>query len=140
MKVIGGLFILLCIYHSAVGQEKKASITVFSVNMFTETVISVPCNDFMKTFNKTIDTLVCYSLDSLAMMENFLKRVTYLKKSADVDTRAKIVFVNRSGKAVDICMDMFDVCVNGRAIKSYPDFRLYLLSWVPKKQHVNSPR
>jgi hypothetical protein len=139
MKIIGVSFIFLCIYHSAFGQEKKASVTVLSVNMFTETIISVPCNDFIRTFNKAIDTSICYSKDSLAAMENFLKRVTYLKKSKDVDTRVRIVFVNGSGKVVDICMDMFDSCVNGRTIKSYPEFRLYLLSLVPKKQRVNSP-
>ena len=46
----------------------------------------------------------------------------------------KINFINESGERVIICMNLSDVCVNGRLIEEYPVFMEFLRSLIPKKQ------
>lgn len=51
---------------------------------------------------------------------------------AHMDTRARIVFVDAGGKVTVICMDRWDLCVNGRIIRAYPAFYAYLRSLVSR--------
>lgn len=138
MKNLVSLLMLVLICTSSSGQQLGASLKIYSVNLFIETSNDVSCARFMDAFNRMIDTSVCYSADTLKAMDNYLNQINYLKKSKNFNARIKFIYINKLGKATDICMNMLNICVNGHAIKYYPEFRLYLLSLVPKKQLVDT--
>ena len=81
-----------------------------------------------------ITTNVVCAKDSIRELEDLLSHIKYSNNSHSIDARAKINFINESGERVIICMNLSDVCVNGRLIEEYPVFMEFLRSLIPKKQ------
>src|ERR1700744_5416200 len=121
MKKTTVLLVFICLNIFLYAQKKRPAIRMYSVNIFTRTIASVPCNEFMKTFQGHMDTTVCYSQDSLDAIDAFLKRFRYSKSSEDIDARIKFEYLNKYGKVTNICMDMFKMSLNGQTIQDYPD-------------------
>lgn len=115
-------------------QQVHPSITVYSVNLYTETVIAISCERFIDQFSKQMDTTVCYSADSLRTIETFLKHVRYSTSGDHVDTRVQFNIVNLAGKTIKICMGKFDLFVNDHVVRKNTAFFAYMRSLVPKKQ------
>ena len=126
------LYMLLYFSQSATSQHPKASISVYSVDLGIETVLSIPCNEFKTQFLGHIDSTVCYSPDTLQAITVFLKHIHRSRTRQQVDTRVRFIFIDLDGKETDICMDRFDLCVNGRVIRNYPKFYIFMRSLVPK--------
>lgn len=97
-----------------------------------ETPIAITCNDFVTGFARQLDTEVCRATDTLQAVTEFLRHSRPGSHRDHIDTRARIVFVDSTGNTTVICMDRWDLCVNGRIIRAYPAFYAYLRSLVPK--------
>lgn len=132
------LFVIILFLSLAVkGQSKDhRSIGIYSVNFFASTITSINCDSFFSQFEGWIDTSVCYSRDSIIILDNFLDNIKYAAENTPLNTRAKILFVTKSGRKVSICIDMFQVAVNDKLIVDYPDFFKYLRALIPKKQFL----
>ncbi len=50
---------------------------------------------------------------TLRAVASFLRRVRVGSHRDQIDTRARFVFADAGGKTTDICMDRWDLCVNG---------------------------
>lgn len=134
MKVFPIFLSLVFISLLSFGQTKKQrSILVLSVNLYISTYIGIPCEKFEKAFENRIDTNKVCSIDSIEMLDKFLDNVQYAKDNKILDTRAKLIFVNKSGKNVTLCLDMFRISVDGASIVNSPAFYNYLRSLMPKK-------
>lgn len=140
MKKVLVLLFLMCLSRFLQAQKRDPAIWVYSVNMYTRTIVNVSCDGFMKAFEGRIDSIVCYSKDSLDEINTFLKSVRYRKNAEDIDARVKFEYVSPSGKVNNICMDLFEISLNGRIIENFPEFYKYLSSLVPKRQLVPKGR
>jgi hypothetical protein len=126
------VFIITVLFVRA--QPARPSITVYSVNLYTETVIAISCDRFMDQFSKQMDTTVYYSTDSLRAIDNFLQSVRYSTNGGHVDTRVQFDIVNSAGKTIKICMGKFNLYVNDHVVRKNVAFFAYMRSLLPKKQ------
>jgi hypothetical protein len=130
----GYLICLLSFYSAgAFAQPVRPSITIYSVDFRTETIIGIPCDQFMTQFARQLDTTVYRAPDTLRPIALFLQHIHPSRHHDHLDTRASLVFINSRGKATEICMDRWDLCVNGKIIRADPAFYKYLQSLVPKE-------
>jgi len=135
-RPIKAVFILLFwIGISAAGraQPSRSRITVYSVYFGIESIIAVPCDQFKTQFEKRMDTTVCLAPDTLRAVASFLQHVRFGSHRDHIDTRAQFVFVDTGGKTTVICMDRWDICIDGQIIRGYPAFYRYLRLLVPKR-------
>jgi hypothetical protein len=129
------LFATTILYTISFAQkDQQRSISILSVNFYIETFYAIPCENFMIQFKERIDSNVVLSKDTVHALDNFLENLRYSKENKALDTRAKIIFVNRLGVNITICMDMFNISVDGNLIKRNQKLSLFLRSVVPKKQ------
>lgn len=122
---------------SSFGQMKeKRSIFILSVNFFTTTIISVPCESFATQFERQIKTNEVYAEDSIIMLDKFIKSIKFSKnqKEFDLDTKAKMIYKNVVGDKVTICTDGFNVLINGNLVKKNKSFLRFILSLIPEQQ------
>jgi hypothetical protein len=138
-----GYLLCLLFFYSAVAfaQPVRPSVTIYSVDFRTETIIAIPCGQFMAQFAQHLDTTVCRAPDTLRAITLFLQDIHPSRHRDHLDTRARLVFIDSCGKATDIFMDRWDLCVNGKVIRPDTAFYAYLQSLVPKEHpHMRSAR
>lgn len=116
------------------GQNKaQRSILVLSVNLYTTSTFSIPCEKFEKSFKSRIEVNEVCSIDSIEMLDKFLDKLQYSKTNEKLNTRAQFIFKNKLGKNVTICIDMFRISVDGACVENSPEFLKFLHSLMPKK-------
>jgi hypothetical protein len=119
---------------SAHGQKNKTrTILVLSTNLFTTTIIAVPCDSFEAQFKGAMDTAFISSPEKIAILDGLVKKIGYSKKESWPDTRAEFIFMNSDGKQFRIYMDMFDIFIAGHLVENKELFR-FLRSLIPRRQ------
>ena len=109
-------------------------IQILSVNFYTTTTISIPCKKFEANFRIIMDTTVVHSKDSIKLLDKLISTVKFSKENTNIDTRAKIIFLNRYGKRKIICLGMFDISIDGKTIAPNKQLSKFVRSLIPKKQ------
>lgn len=113
------LICLLSFYSAGVfSQPVRPSITIYSVDFRTETIIDIPCDQFMTQLARKQDTTAYRAPDTLRAIALFLQHIHPSRHRNHLDTRAELVFIDSRGKATEIAMDRWDLCVNGKVIKT----------------------
>lgn len=131
--------ILSCslIFNFSYGQQgNKQSIVIESINFYTKTIAAISCNNFESELGPMITRNLVTAKDSMTKLENFIANVKYLRDNEPLDARAKFIYVSKAGKKISICMNLFDICVQGRKIEQDTAFFNFLKSLVPKNQLV----
>jgi hypothetical protein len=72
--------------------------------------------------------------DSIQMLDWFLKKIKFAQKKESIDVRAKFIYEKGDNSKIEICIDSFNVVVNGSLIKPDRKFLGFLKSLVPKEQ------
>lgn len=130
--LISAIFILVSLF--SFGQKKKQrSILMRSINFYTTTLIAISCENFEKSLSR-IEINEIRSVDSIKMLDKYLEKPQYLKADGNLDVRAKLVFTNKHGKVVTICMDNFYASINGKCVDKSSELYKYLRSLIPQKQ------
>jgi len=135
--------ILFTIIFTAISFHENGTprkIIVYSVNFFTRTIIAIPCEKFSANFRGIVDTSEVSAEGSIKKLDKFLEEIKYSKDSIHIDTRAKFVFINKLGTEMEICMDVFNISINGRLIGNFPAFHGFLRSLVPPNQLLLHPK
>lgn|GEM_PF-5771742 len=97
-------------------------IYVASVNFNILTAIEITCTDFETNFNGRMQLKVIDNQDTVKMLDLFLNKVKYARKSRDIDVRAKFIYEKEDGEKVRICANKFDILIGGRLIKTNKKF------------------
>jgi hypothetical protein len=113
------------------------TIISYSVNFYALTTFAVRCDRFQQAFNGRIDTIYVRAADSIHRLDLMLEKVKFKHSKRALDTRASIIFTTSSGMKLTICMDLWNIAVNGKIISSFPELDKFLRSLVPKKNHPN---
>jgi hypothetical protein len=124
MKVYFFCFFILTTFFSYGQIKEKNSILVLSVNFFTTTFSSVPCEEFSSAFEHQLRIDKIYSEDSIAILNQFIEKIKFEKKKKgfDFDTRAKLIYKNKLGNNVIICVNQFAVLMNGNLVRKNKRF------------------
>src|SRR5205814_6036388 len=109
---------------------------VQSVNFYTTAFVAEQCEKFEKAFKDQLVTSKVYANDSIAALDQFLENLKYSTEDESLDTRAKFIFINKTGHKVTICMDKFYISVNGKVIEKSTEFYSFLRSLIPGKQFI----
>lgn len=142
MKVYYSIFCILIFHLFSFGQKnEKGSILILSVNFHTTTIISIPCENFATVFNTQIKTNEIFNKDSIIMLDDLIKSIKFSmsKKEINIDTRAKLIYKNDFGEDFIICLDNFNVSVNGSVVESNKTFFRFVQSLIPKEQLMKHP-
>ena len=119
------------------GQTKgKESILIQSINFYTTTIISVPCESFATQFKDNLRINEIYAEDSIAILDQFIKKIKFSKNrnAGSVNTRAKLIYKNKNGKEIIICVDRFNAIIDGHLAKKNKLFLKFILSLIPEEQ------
>ena len=95
----------------------KKAIYLESTSFGTLTNIAVTCQEFENSFAERIKAREIESVDTIKMLDSFLRTVRYSKKTEDIDVRAKFIYDNGNGVRIRICMSKFDVMIDNRLVK-----------------------
>lgn len=70
------------------------------------------------------------------MLDLFIKRIKFLKhkKNFSVNTRAELLYESISGNKFIICIDMFNILLNGKPVKRNKEFLNFIRLLIPKEQ------
>jgi hypothetical protein len=112
------------------GQDK---VLLKYISFRNSATISTPCDSFENQYGKSIHERDCLSKDTIASLGNFLKKVVYINDDVEkIDVKAK--FYLAKGKALHvICINQFNIMIDGRPIKKDEQFYKYLLSMIPNE-------
>jgi hypothetical protein len=128
-------FFAFLIVHSflALGQTQKRQISVLSVNFDMETIVSVKCEEFGNAFDNQLKAKTFFAEDSIEMLDKLLGEIKFAKQKINIDTRGKFMFINKQGNAIAICMDRFNISIEGKPIAENRKLREFLSSLIPKE-------
>ena len=116
-------------YNSCFAKNlSKDTLFVESVSFNTESIIRISCPDFERNFEKSIQFKVVTNKDTLAILDSFIRKARYATSSDDIDVRAKIIYEKEDGTSVKICINKFDVIIDGRLTKKSKVFLSFLRS------------
>lgn len=128
--VIASLF---SIFLSAQNRE-KTSIEIVSINFNTTSIMSTHCEDFVSQFTRGLMFNEVFAEDSIALLDSLLQKIKLCpKENATVNTRAKLMYRNKQGEEVTICVGKFNILVNGQLIKKNKLFSEFIFSLIPKE-------
>jgi hypothetical protein len=137
MKIYYCFLCAIFSFYFTLGQRiEKTGVLILSVNFYTETIISVPCVNFATNFKEQLKINAVYAEDSIRKLDSLIKHIKYSNTQKSIDTRAKIVYKDSSGKDFIICLNNFDILINGSMIKKNKTFFNFVRSLVPKEQLI----
>lgn len=102
-----------------------------------ESVVQISCENFLTSFKGLMSYGEIHSQDSIRMLDHFVDSVQIADDTSSLDTRAEFIYLNPDEQRVRICMNYFDVFVNGRHIQKNKQFEAFLRSMLRPKQFEN---
>lgn len=117
----------------------KKVLYIKSVNFSLLTDSRWDCEEFKKSKSNLIKSQVVTREDSLLLLDSFIRESSYLKKDDEIDTRAQFSYEKNSDMTITICINRFDVLVDGKKVKNNAGFLAFLKSMVVA-EHLVSPK
>ncbi|WP_337966064.1 hypothetical protein [uncultured Flavobacterium sp.] len=117
------LFILL-IFTLFSCENKETDIdkiVVHSVNLNIDTSADVSCKDFELTFNGVIKVYSIKDKSIFNKIDKLLKGIKNSNKNTSIDIRRKIIVFHKDKTIDTLCVDRFNIVMNGQLIDKNDD-------------------
>jgi hypothetical protein len=106
----------------------KDTLYVESVNFGILTFSSVSCGVFATAFKDRIKFRVISNADTIAILNSYLKKTKYARKSSDIDVRAKFIYERGNDVKITVCTNGYEASIDGRLIRHNNKFVDFLRS------------
>ncbi|SRR5260221_8821350 len=132
MKANIGLVCLIILFSkpSFAQSNNRDYILALSVELYMNTIFSVPCDNFATMFKSSLHAGKISNADTLAMFSSFVRKVKYARHDRGIDVRRKFIYELNGVDTTIICSNEFDILVHGRLIKRNKRFMTFLNSMV----------
>lgn len=124
------LILSFCSFFLVQNNECKPTIDkviIKKVDLDTDTFVRVDCDNFETSFKESIMTI---EVTEKSKLKEFKKIIDLLKpndSSAKVDTRIKVLIFQSNGSVDTLCVDRFNLLLNGVLMKESVTLRQFLL-------------
>ncbi len=107
-------------------------IVIKKVDLDADTFARVDCENFEIQFNKLITTIEITEKSELKKFKEILNELKPTDSSVNVDTRIKVLIFQSNGSVDTLCVDRFNLLLNGILMKESETLRQFLLEANPK--------
>lgn len=125
-KIVFVIFIILfsCKQYN---QSNINNLTIYKIDLNTNTSVQADCYDFQELFS---DILEKYQIKDKTILNELGALLTNIERdnlNADMDVRKKII-ISYSNKNNDtLCVDKFNISINGKVVKKNRKLHQFLL-------------
>ena len=105
-------------------EQRKIFVSYVEFNGFTN--VRVSCSRFENDFARRIKSRKIDNIDTIQLLELYLKNARFKKDFEEIDARAKFIYQGSDGRRFEICISRFDVVVNGMMVKRNRKFLTFL--------------
>ena len=118
----------LCTNISFAQQQDSSGVFVSNIPFDLESPISIECDGFASINHPLMKRRHIENQDSLALLDSFLAKVKYKRRNDDIDTRGHVLYIKPGVAPVSICLNYWDIIVNGRLLRHNDKFLEFLKS------------
>jgi hypothetical protein len=128
--IMSALLIIFLSLASYSQNNQKDYILVLSVELYTNTSFSIPCDKFATAFKNQLNAKTITQEDSVKTFSFFIHNVKYARHNREIDVRRKYLYEINNKDTVTICTDGQNIILNGKMIKKNKKFIDFLNSMV----------